>query len=564
VDISYESGFRGGGGGGRGRSSEASPIVVDGVMYLSTPYNRVVAITPETGQEIWSYPMPGTNASNRGVEYWHGDGQSPASIFFGTTDGRLVSLNAKTGKPVPGFGNEGSINMKTGIDNGLDGAFSLSSPPKIFRNLIITGARVQESPSLGFSGDTRAWDAHTGKLVWQFHSVPRPGEPGSDTWKDDAWKARSGTNVWGLISLDTELGLVYLPYGSPTYDFFGADREGANLFGDTLVALDAETGKMKWYFQTIHHDTWDYDLESAPILFTVTRGKNKIPALAVTSKTGLVFILDRTTGKPLYDVEEKPVPGSEIPGEHPWPTEPVPVKPAPLARMSFRADEIAAVTPEHEKFCRELLSSDGGMAYGGPFNRYGLKSTINFPGTLGATNWHGGSFDPVLGYLFYNTLDLADVGKMVQRQQGETMTYARNGFGRFWNPANYWPCQAPPWGEMVAINVNTGEYAWRVPLGVIDELDAKGVHNTGTMNMGGSASTAGGLVFIGATNDRHFRAFDAKTGKVLWDVKLEAGAYASPIVYQGKDGKEYVAIVAAGGGYYDRLGGDSVIAFALP
>jgi glucose dehydrogenase len=455
--------------------------------------------------------------------------------------------------------------MKAGIDNGFTtGAFSLSSPPIVYKNLVITGARVQESPSLGFAGDTRAWDVHTGKLVWQFHSVARPGETGSDTWKGDDWKARSGTNVWGLMSLDTQLGIVYLPYGSPSYDFYGADRAGANLFGNTLVALDAATGKLKWYFQTVHHDIWDYDLESAPILFDLTRNKTKIPALAVTSKTGLVFILDRRTGKPLYDVQERAVPQSEVPGEHSWPTEPFPEKPAPLSRMTFSPDDIAKVTPEHEKFCKELLASDGGMAYGGPFNPYGSKTTINFPGTLGATNWHGGSFDPTLGYLFYNTLDLADVGKVQKSPEGSKTVYNRNGYGRFWNPDNYWPCQAPPWGEMVAIDVNTGEYAWRVPLGIVPELEEKGVHNTGTMNMGGSAATAGGLVFIGATNDRHFRAFDSKSGKVLWDKQLEAGAYASPVVYQGKDGKEYVAIVAAGGGYYDRQNGDSVVAFALP
>jgi quinoprotein glucose dehydrogenase len=557
------AGAGGRGGGGGGQRSEATPIIVDGMMYLPTSNNRVAAIDPETGKEIWNYQIAGGNASTRGVEYWPGDTQSPPTIFFGTTNGRLMALNAKTGVPVQDFGIEGWIDLKAGIDNGFkNGNFSLSSPPKVFKNLVITGARVQEQPSLGFAGDSRAWDAHTGKLIWQFHSVPRPGESGSETWKGDDWKQRSGTNVWGLISLDPQLGLVYLPHGSPTYDFYGVDREGANLYGNSLVALDAETGKLKWYFQTIHHDIWDYDLESAPILFEMTRNGARIPALALTSKTGLVFILDRRTGKPVYDVEERPVPQSEIPGEHSWRTEPFPVKPAPLSRMTFSPEDIAKVTPEHEKFCRDLLDSDGGMTYGGPFNPYGLKSTINFPGTLGATNWHGGSFDPDLGYLFYNTLDLADVGKLVKN--AETNGYRRNGYQRFWNPQNYWPCQAPPWGEMVAINVNTGDYAWRVPLGIVPELEKKGIHNTGTMNIGGSATTAGGLVFIGATNDRHFRAFDEKTGKVLWDTELEAGAYASPAVYQGKNGKEYVVIVASGGGYYDRLGGDSVVAFALP
>jgi quinoprotein glucose dehydrogenase len=562
-----QAGRGGRGGGGRGRTSEASPIVVGGVMYLPTPFNRVVALEPETGKEIWNYEIPGNaSASTRGVEYWPGDGQSPASIFFGTTNGRLMALNAKTGQPIPGFGNEGWVDMRQGIDNGFpSGQFSLSSPPKVFKNVIITGARVQESPSLGYSGDTRGWDAHTGKLLWQFHSVPRPGETGSDTWKGDDWKNRSGLNVWGLISVDTQLGLVYLPYGSASYDFYGADREGANLFGNSLVALDAQTGRLKWYYQLVHHDLWDYDLESAPILFEMTRNGQKIPAVAITSKAGLVFMLDRRTGKPLYDVKETPVPQNTIAGEHPWPTEPVPVKPAPLSRMSFKGpEEIAKVTPEQEKFCTDLLNSDGGMSYGGPFNPYTEKTTINFPGTWGATNWHGGSYDPELGYLFYNTEDLADTGKLQKQAPERGVAFARNGFQRFWNPDNFWPCQQPPWGEMVAINVNTGEYAWRVPFGIIPELEAKGVKNTGTLNMGGSATTGSGLVFIGASNDRHFRAFDGKTGKVLWDVELDAGAYASPIVYQGKDGKEYVTVVATGGQYMDRKSGDSVVTFALP
>lgn len=548
--------------GARGRTSEASPIVAGGILYMPSPYSRVVALEPETGKEIWHYQLQGANASTRGVEYWPGDALSPATILFGTTDGHLVALNAKTGQLIPGFGNEGLVDMKAGIDNGFQtGHFSLSSPPKVYQNLVITGARVQESPSLGFAGDTRAWDVHTGKLVWQFHSVARPDEPGGDTWLGDSWQKRSGTNVWGLISIDPKLGLIYLPHGSPTYDFYGGDREGANLYGDTLVALDAATGKLKWHFQTVHHDIWDYDLESPPILFDLERHGSTIPALALTSKTGLVFILDRRTGKPLYDVEERPVSPSEVPGEHAWPTQPFPVKPAPLSRMSFTPEDIAKTTPEHEAFCRQLLAKDGGLAYGGPFNPYGLKTTINFPGTLGATNWHGGSYDPKLGYLFFNTTNLADLGKLSQSSTGG---YVRSGYDRFWDSTKYWPCQTPPWGEMVAINVNTGEYAWRVPLGVIEELEAQGVKNTGTMNMGGSVATAGGLVFIAATNDRRFRAFDAKTGKVLWETQLEAGGYASPITYQGKDGKQYVLIVATGGGYYDKKIGDSVIAFALP
>jgi glucose dehydrogenase len=527
-----------------------------------------VALEPETGKEIWAYEVRDGQPSTRGVEYWPGDGQSPPSIFFGTSDGRLIALNAQTGKPVPRFGNGGFVNMKRGIDNGFaNGEFGLSSPPKVFRNLVITGARVQESPSLGPSGDTRAWDARTGDLVWQFHAVPHPGEIGSDTWQGDDWKNRSGTNVWGLFSLDTKLGIVYLPYGSPTYDFYGGDRKGTNLFGNSLVALEAATGKLKWYFQAIHHDTWDYDLESAPILFDVRSRSERIPALAFTSKTGLVFILDRRNGQSIYGVEEKPVPPSDVPGEQEWLTEPFPIKPPPLARMSFRPEEIAKVTPEQQRFCEELIASEGEMHNDGAFTRYGSKMSIVFPGVQGAVNWHGGSFDPKLGYLFYNVNELGDVGMVIKNREGSSTPYSRTAAGgsyaHFWNPDNYWPCQQPPWGEMVAIDVNTGDLVWKVPLGTIEELDAKGVRNTGTMNMGGSVATAGNLLFIGATNDRHFRAFQSTTGRLLWDIKLEAGAYATPLTYKGRSGKQYVVIVAAGLGDYDDVGGDSVIAFAL-
>jgi glucose dehydrogenase len=561
---------RGGrGGGGRARSSEATPIVVNGIMYLPTPYGRVVALQPETGKEIWAYQVKSGNASTRGVEFWAGDAQSPPLILFGTSSGQLVALNANTGKPVPGFGNEGFVDMRQGIDNGFpSGQISLSSPPKVFKNVVITGARVQESPSLGYAGDTRGWDVHSGKLVWQFHSVPRPGETGSETWQGDDWKNRSGLNVWGLISVDPDLGLVYLPYGSASYDFYAGDRKGANLFGNSIVALDALTGKLKWHFQAVHHDTWDYDFEAAPVLFDVRRGGKKIPALAEVSKQGLVYILDRRDGAPIFGMEERPVPKSDVPGEEGWATEPFPVKPPPVARMSFRPDELARLTPELEKACSDMLATEGGMHNDGPFTRYNSTLSIVFPGTLGASNWHGASFDPSLGYLFLNVINLADVGKVAKNADGSRLPYSRTSpwgaFGRFWYGEKYWPCQTPPWGEMLAINVNTGDIAWKVPLGVIEELEAKGIHNTGTMNMGGSVATAGGLVFIGATNDRRFRAFEGKTGKVLWETKLEAGAYASPLTYQGKNGKQYVAIVAAGGGYYDRESGDSVIAFALP
>jgi glucose dehydrogenase len=549
----------------RQRRTETTPLMVDGVLFLPTPYNQVIALDASSGKQIWEYKIPnGANASTRGVAYWPGNSTTQPRVVFGTSDGSLIALEAKTGKPAENFGSGGSVDMKSGVLNGFTEArFSLTSPPQVYKNVVITGAVVQESPNLGPSGDTRGWDAVTGKLLWQFHSVPHPGEPGNETWETpDSWKDRSGTNVWGFISVDPETGQVFLPYGSPTTDAYGADRKGADLYGNCLVVLDALTGKLKWYFQAVHHDTWDYDLESAPILVTIHRGKTNIPAVVVTSKTGLVFILNRKDGKPIYGVEEKSVPHSDVPGEEAIDKQPFPVKPAPLARMSFTKDDIATVSPEHQKFCENLLASNGGLHNDGPFTRYGMKPSIVFPGTLGATNWHGGSYDPKLNYIFYNTLELADIGQV--KPAPAPLNYARVGFERFWDGDKYWPCQQPPWGQLVALNVDTGEYAWRVPLGTIPELDAKGVHNTGSMNMGGSIATAGGLIFIGATNDHHFRAFDEKTGKILWDTEMEAGAYATPITYKGKDGKQYVVIVATGGGYYDKTGGDSVAAYALP
>jgi len=553
-------------GGGR-RSSEAMPIVINGVLYMPTPYSTVIALDPESGEELWTYKLDRGRPAERGVSFWPGDKTAPASIIFGTSDGRLISLNAKTGEPNLGFGENGIVDAKSDILNGYPEAqFNLNSPPAIYKNVVITGATVQESPGAGASGDTRGWDARTGKLLWRFNSVPHPGQLGNNTWEGDSWKHRSGTNVWGLMSVDAERGLVFLPYGSPTFDFYGWDRKGKNLFGNSLVALNAETGKLAWYFQVVHHDTWDYDLESAPVLMEVVRNGKKIPAIAVISKNGLLFILDRRDGAAIYGVEERPVPPSVIPGEHGWPTQPFPVKPPPLGRNSFKPEDIATVTPEQQKVCTDLLATEGGMGYGGPYTPYGSKLTIVFPGTLGVANWPGMSFDPDLGYLFVNTVDIADVGKIAQ-MGGETpyeKTSPWGAYARFWNEDKFWPCQQPPWGQLWAIDVNTGDVAWKRPFGTIDELEAKGVYGTGALNFGGSITTAGGLLLIAASDDQKFRAFASRTGKELWSVKLETGSYTTPMTFEGKNGKQYIIVVATGGSYYDRTAGDSVIAFALP
>lgn len=560
-------GGRGRGGFGGPRNSEVSPLVIDGVLYMTTGSNRVVALEPETGKEIWAFAVKDGAPATRGLEFWAGDKQSPATLLFGTSSGKLMALNARTGKLIPAFGNEGVVDMKPGALNGLaDSSFGLSSPPIVYKNLVITGAHVQEGPSIGASGDTRAWDVRTGKLVWTFHSIPRPGEKGSETWEGDDWKNRSGTNVWGFFTIDKERGILYMPFGEPTTDYWGGDRKGSNLYGTALVAVDALTGKMKWYFQAVHHDTWDYDLAAPPVLFDVTRNGKKIPAVAELAKTGYLYILNRVTGEALYGMNEVKVPVDDaLPGDSAWPTQPIPVKPPSLARNSFHREEIATITPELRKYCEALFDSiPGGLHAGGPFTHYSTTPSVIFPSSIGGGNWNPPSFDPTLGYLFVNTMDFGSLNTMVKSADGTR--YSRsgyNGLSRFWNAETNMPCNQPPWGRIFAINVNTGDIAWQSTLGITDTLPAD-KQKTGRPNIGGSLATAGGLVFIGATDDSRFRAFDSKTGKELWVEKIDAGAHSAPITYRGKDGKQYVVITATGGGFLgDRSRADTVIAFAL-
>jgi len=578
---------RGRGGRGRGSGfapSQTTPIVVNGVMYISSPYGRVVALDPTTGKEGWVFQVPreAGSPSTRGVEYWPGDAKTPPQIVFGTSGAKLFSLDAKTGTPNEAFGDKGIVDLNTPeILQGLSGSNGLASPPIVFRNLIITGGRTQENPPRGPAGDVRAWDVHTGRLVWTFRSVPRAGEKYNDTWGPDSWKNRSGVNVWGFITVDVQRGIVYMPFGAPSVDQYGGDRPGDNLFGTSIVAADATTGKYLWHFQVVHHDIWDADLAGAPALVDVRRDGRTIPAVAVINKPGLLFLLDRVTGKPIYGVEELPVPQSEVPLERPSKTQPCPLKPPPLARMTMTAADVATVTPELEAACRKLME---GVQLGGPYLPQGYKRLrVQFPGNHGGVNWGGTSFNPQLGYLFVNTNDLGQLAGLTDRPADATGQAQAAGQGNRVQPDGPYqgvpgggrfstrdssyqqlPCQQPPWGQLTAVNVNTGEFAWRVPLGVTDSLPPD-KQNTGRPGNGGSIATAGGLVFIGATDDGRFRAFDARTGKELWTVRLGAAAHATPSTYLGKDGRQYVVITSTGGGFFDApVADDSITAFALP
>lgn len=547
---------------------EATPLMVDDVLYFTTPTGQVVALNAETGKRLWLFdPDPATSGTrrpnpSRGAAYWRGESSVPCGAedqksdkrLFYIEEAQLFAIDPQTGHPCQGFGDGGAINLRVGVaDKFPKNRYSSTSPPGIYKDLIITGSEVQEFPSKGPAGDIRAFDVHTGKLVWTFHTVPRPGEVGHDTWTGDAWVDRSGTNDWGPMSVDVEHGMVFLPIGSPSYDFYGADRKGRGLFGNSLIALDANTGKLIWYFQMVHHDIWDYDACAPPDLMTVQRDGKDILAVAEVTKMGFVYVLDRLTGKPLFPVEERPVAASSVPGEQTWPTQPFPIKSMQLARTSVTRDDITTVTPESRKYC---LDNFGDSLPAKIFNPWGFqKMTLEIPGTLGGGNWSGTSFDPKLDYLFVNVSEVGAVGYMQPQPPDKPEPYLRHSkwgnYARLWDDHHY-PCQQPPWGDLNAIDLKTGKLAWKVPLGVMDDLEARGVPKTGTYNLGGSIATAGGLVFIGGTVDHRFRAFDAKTGKEVWVDKLESNAHATPMTYWGNNThKQYVVVAVGPGGYFN-------------
>ena len=561
--------------------SEVTPLVIHGVMYIGTPYGRVSALDPTTGKQIWTYKLPSGEPATRGVEYFPGDKQTPPQIVVGTSDAKLFTLDAKTGALNTSFGVNGVVDLNTpeithNLEEATDG---ISSPPIMFENLIILGGKTTESGGPGPAGDVRAFDIHTGKLAWTFHSIPQPGEPNYGGWVGESAKYRSGVNVWGLITVDAKRGIAYLPFGAPSGDAFGGDRPGDNLYGTSVVAVDAKTGKYIWHFQLVHHDIWDFDAETPPLLMDVKKDGKTIPAVAVIAKDALLYLLDRTNGKPIYGVEERPVPQSQVPMEKTSPTQPFPVKPEPLARQSMTMADIATVTPELEAACRKLVA-DNHLELGGPF----LPETynhvrVNFPSEIGGVNWPGGAFNPQLGYYFIYVMDLGQMqgykdpasGPVKDNIAGTNQFFGRAGpygslrpAGRFKdNPSNM-PCNQPPWGELVAVNVNTGDIAWKVPLGITENLPAD-KQKTGRPGIGGPIATASGLVFVGGTDDNRFRAFDAKTGKELWAVKLDAASATVPSTYSGKDGRQYVVVTSAGNPFAAELPtSDAITAFALP
>ena len=559
--------------GRAGKTIECTPVVVDGVMYITTGYLRVVALDAATGKERWQFdPLkdhpfgrrPASGGVNRGCAFWS-DGKPDGArrIIHGTSDGRLFSLDAQTGKLDPAFGDRGVRDLRLEFDPetaALD--YGPTSAPVVWRDTILIGVSCGEGPGRAAPGDIRAFDVRTGKQLWAFHTVPRPGEFGNETWEAGSWKNRGGANAWGGLGIDEKRGLVFAGLGSAAFDFYGGDRRGDNLFANCTIALDIQTGKRVWHFQTLRHDLWDHDLPVYPNLVTVTRDGKKIDAVAQVTKTGYVFVFDRETGKPLFEIEERPVAPSDVPGERAAATQPIPKKPPPFSAQRFDESNVTTIGPANRASVLEQLSR---LRSGPAFNPPSTQGTVVIPGYHGGANWSGASFDPTTGLLYVNSNNVPNIITLAEPKPGEKARvgpFVNKGYVRFLDNEGY-PAIKPPWGVLTAIDLNTGEFAWRIPLGEHPELTARGIPRTGTETFGGSIVTAGGLVFIAGTKDERIHAFDKATGRMLWEHGLPAGGYATPATYQ-VNGRQYVVIAAGGAGKLGTKPGDAFVAFSLP
>lgn len=639
---------------------EANPIIVGKVLYATTPGRSVIALDAATGKLIWKFTsdLQG-RVLTRGVSYWTDGRQS--RIFAGARN-YLYALDATTGKVIPSFGENGRIDLRKGLREPYQAqSVELTTPGSIYKDLIIVGGANPETHPAP-PGDIRAFDVRTGALRWTFHTIPRPGEYGYDTWPKDAWKYAGAANNWAGMTVDNKRGIVYVPTGSAVYDFYGGDRIGNDLFADSLIALDAETGKRLWYFQGVHHDLWDRDFPAPPALVTVTHDGKRVDAVAQTTKSGMLFVFDRTNGQSLFPIKELPFPKSNVPGEVTSPTQPIPSLPAPYTQQSTSADTLTNRTPKAHAWAEKQFST---MIGGGQFVPPSVdKLTVDMPGFAGGGEWGGVAVDPATGVLYVNANDTAwlvgltippaagspgekiyqsqcsgchglnragsppaiprlqgiegiltdaEIAAIIRQGRGrmppfnslsdqqvqdvvhyltrapqqqqrrpknqapqstdtvaaegaaqdEDVPYKTIGFRRFTDPEGY-PATAPPWGTLSAIDLNTGQYLWKIPFGTYPELVANGMSNTGSDNYGGPVVTDGGLLFIGASVfDQKFHAYDKTTGKLLWETQLPFAGLATPATYM-VNGKQYVVIAAGGGQSSRKPSGGVYIAFALP
>ncbi len=627
---------------------QVNPLVINGILYGLGPQAQVFAVRADSGQPLWTtHPLGKSEevmfSQKRGLVYWREEGEARLLIGIGH---QLVAIDPLSGKLIDEFGQGGAVDLREGLGRAPEGlAVAGSTPGVIFEDLLIMGTRVGEHEGAA-PGHIRAYDVRTGEIRWTFHTIPRPGEAGHKTWPEDAWKTAGGANAWAGMSLDEERGLVFLPLGSPAGDFIGIARPGANLYGNSLVALDASDGRLRWHYQIVHHDLWDRDLNSPPTLITITRGGQSVDVVVQTTKQGVTYVFDRETGEPIFPIKETRVPQSSIPGEQSWPTQPLPTLPLPFAQQVFGKDQITDISPEAHAFVKKRMDS---MAEHQPFSPLGFEETIVFPGYDGGASWGGAAYDPASQSIFINAMNYPSVSRIIAKEivdgpvgQGEVIyqqvcifchlanrqgtqhfspslinigerfskkelreiiangrgrmigtplpdksmnslleylvsadqaiagkvddtsakhiEYLFSGYEDFTDNEGY-PASKPPWGTLTSINMGSGKTNWQVVLGEHEELTKRGVPQTGTRNYGAPLVTAGGLVFIAATSDEMIRAFDSKSGALLWQAKLPAAGYATPVSYS-VNGIQYIAIVC-GGGRLGAASGDAYVAFRL-
>jgi quinoprotein glucose dehydrogenase len=647
---------------------ECNPIIIDDILYGISPRLKTFAVNAKTGKEIWTFNPFEKNSNNsgvgRGLMHWKSGEDERIYMFAGN---KLIALKAKTGEQIMNFGDSGYVDLTKGLrgkDDGLQHVEDVgnTSPGVIYKDLIISGSGVSEN--YGSSpGHIRAYDVRTGKMKWIFHTIPHPGETGYETWPPEAYKTVGGCNAWSGLSLDSKRGIVFAATGAPAFDFHGGERFGQNLFGNSVLALDALTGKLIWHLQVSHHDLWDYDLPSPPNLITIKKNGKKVDAVAQITKQGLIFLFDRETGKPLFPIGEKPVAVSTMEGEQSWPTQPFPEKPLPLSRQTFDESTITDISPEAHNYVLNVVKN---YSWGNIYLPPSMKGIVQLPGFRGGGEWSGASVDMETGIMYVGINDIANIVHLVERKDETpdelatmplanagkilferncaachgndlkgnrsfpplfniekrykpadlkgilqkprgmmpsfnslpeedkdaitaflfnlkdngvykakvksinpeivntqaTKRYALKGYMQLKDQNGYFGTK-PPWGTLNAVNLNTGDLVWKIPLGEYPELAVKGHRNTGTQLFGGGIVTAGGLIFIGASQDEKFRAIEKTTGKILWEYQLPFGGYATPATYE-VDGKQYVVIAAGGGGRQLTKAGDCYVAFALP
>ena len=538
-------------------NSQATPIVVDGVMFLPTA-NRVVALDPLSGEELWSHTVSLNAPSRRGVTYWPGQGGISPRIFYTAFD-QLIALDAASGELDLEFGESGRVTM----------GIPYISVPFVYKNIIVVGANTPRGANGGI-GNARAFDALSGSKLWEFESVPSPGNSGNETWEGDSWMGRLGANAWPFyFTVDESKDQLYIPLASPIPFAYGGDRAGANLYANSIVAVNILSGEYDWHFQTIHHDLWDHDPPAPPTLFDVNYNGETTPALAVTTKSGYLFVLNRENGEPIYGVTESSVPQSSVPGEETFPTQPIPLKPGPMARVRYMpADLVTAqdTNEEHANACLELVRSLGSITNNGPYTPWTYRSdgtsnqtTLLFPGLSGGPNWGGIAHNPDNGYVYVFAANIGSVGWMEDAEPGSDLPYVLSGPGS--RPGGFnvringktMPCQKPPWGQLTAVDTNSGEIAWQVPLGITEELPSER-QLTGRPGRAGALVTGSNLLFIGATDDNRFRALDATTGDIVWEDQMNRRGNANPMTFLGNDNKQYILITAT----------DTLISYSLP